>query len=268
MSLVSASAPSLLHFAEGHAGLLGGFLPLVGVHDDLHDDNGDACSRTVAGLVLYEGHVHPAVQGLDRADPGHVLVGHGRKLDGASLFGHGYTRRHVHCLPYRRNYPHMRAEQRRGHAPRIEDAKPLTTSLTGIGSPEQWTRPARNRLPFLHSPRVSEAGHSKNPATLCPCQLRISTGVERAPFVARASRGGLSHLRVAAHPFSSGQTRNPPSLRAGDCRGAFIAAAAFHSMRLVEGIPNASRARSTEAVGAARHLAGPCGWRRQAEVMG
>jgi hypothetical protein len=33
----------------------------------------------------------------------------------------------------------------------------------------------------------------------------------------------------------------------------------IHSMRLVEGIPNASRARSTEAFGAARHLAGPCG---------
>jgi hypothetical protein len=64
------------------------------------------------------------------------------------------------------------------------------------------------------------------------CQLRIPTGVERAPFVARASRGGLSHLRVAAHPFSSGQTRNPPSLRAGNCRGAFIAAAAFSSARM------------------------------------
>jgi hypothetical protein len=235
MSSVSALPPPLLHFRQLHADLAGSFLPLVGVHHDLDDDNGNGCPGFVPGLVFDKRHVDPSVHGLNGADPGHVLVGHWDDFDRPHRLGH----RHSTHFPLR-IWPRLGAVQRREHGTLVEDGKPLTTPVAAICSYDQALALSHNPLPFLRFPRVYATRHSFFDIR----QVGHTKGAERVPSMLAPARR-LPHPRPA-RTFLPVSAHLPPARVT--CRGALIAAAAFLPTRPVEESRTHARARSTEAI--------------------
>jgi hypothetical protein len=192
--------------------------------------------------------VRPAIDNLHIAIGG-VFVNQRNKLDDGLVLGHSDTRRH--CV-YPRISPRNGARQGKAQTwHRLHGQTlicPVKIACSGNAIRSLTLRyPATSYL--LYNLRAS---HSPDTVPGSTAAARSTVGFHSQPCASRTT------CDDAAQPFSSGHPAEPPSGPATSAARSSLPRLSFQCAGRGK-IPMHARARSTEAIGAARHLAGPCG---------